>query len=160
MAGLSGALDVLQIYRRLSSVPGGRVVFTRLFQRMAPYFRTIPVRVESVEPGRATAAMRHTRSVRNHLGTVHAIALCNLAEMLMGLAAEATVPKSHRWIPKAMRVEYLAKASGLMHGEAELTLPEPLADRGTIVVPVTVRDPKGVIVFTAEIDIWVTRRSS
>jgi Domain of unknown function (DUF4442) len=39
--------------------------------------------------------------VYNHLHTVHAIASCNAAEVAMGMLMEATVPRSHRWIPKA-----------------------------------------------------------
>ena len=30
----------------------------------------------------------------------------------MGMLAEATVPASHRWIPKAMTAAYLAKTKG------------------------------------------------
>jgi hypothetical protein len=44
--------------------------------------------------------------VYNHLHTVHAIASCNAAEIAMGMLMEATVPTSHRWIPKAMNVQY------------------------------------------------------
>jgi hypothetical protein len=44
--------------------------------------------------------------VYNHLHTVHAIASCNAAEIAMGMMMEATVPTSHRWIPKAMTVRY------------------------------------------------------
>lgn len=158
MATLQEKLNVLDIYRGLQRLPLGRQVFTRLFQRVAPYFRTIPARVDEVAPGTARVAMRDTRRVRNHLGTVHAIALCNLAEMTMGLVAEATVPRSHRWIPRAMRVEYLAKARGTMVAEAGLTLPEPLADQQDVTVPVIVRNTDGDEVFTADIDIYVTRR--
>jgi hypothetical protein len=49
--------------------------------------------------------------VHNHLHTVHAIASCNAAEMAMGMLMEATVPTTHRWIPKAMTVQYLQKAT-------------------------------------------------
>ena len=48
--------------------------------------------------------------VYNHLHTVHAIASCNAAEIAMGMLMEATVPTSHRWIPKSMNVQYLEKA--------------------------------------------------
>jgi hypothetical protein len=41
--------------------------------------------------------------VYNHLGAVHAIASCNAAEVAMGMLMEATVPRSHRWIPKAYK---------------------------------------------------------
>ena len=125
----------------------------------APYFVTIPATIESAGPGRAEVRMRHFPWVRNHLGTVHAIALCNLAEMTMGLAAEATVPSSHRWIPKGMTVEYKAKGRGTMHASATLALPDPLPAAGDgeqVPVAVSVADDGGSEVFTAEIRIWIT----
>lgn len=160
MAGIQDRVSVLPLFQRLQAVPGGKRVFTGIFQRLAPYFRTIPVLVESVEPGCVTASMRHTRGVRNHLGTVHAIALCNLAELVMGVAAEATLPKSHRWIPKGMTVQYLAKARGTMHATASMPLPATLPDGDTLHVDIAVKDDSGQMVFHADIAIWVTRRST
>lgn len=160
MAALQDRLSVLALYQRLHRLPGGKRLFTGIFQRIAPYFRTIPVRVDSVDVGEVVVSMRDTRGVRNHLGTVHAIALCNLAELAMGVAAEATLPKTHRWIPKGMTVQYLAKARGTMHATAVLSLPEPLPDGDTLHVDIAVRDDRGEMVFHADIAIWVTRRSS
>jgi Domain of unknown function (DUF4442) len=55
----------------------------------------------SLEPGIHSPAVRTWFFVYNHLLTVHAIASCNAAEVAMGILMEATVPRSHRWIPKA-----------------------------------------------------------
>ena len=49
--------------------------------------------------------------MNNHIGTVHAIALCNGLEAAMGALAEATIPEDKRWIPKGMEVAYTAKAT-------------------------------------------------
>ena len=159
---ISAENRTLAAYDLASRVPFGlgRAVFSRMVRVAAPYFATIPATVESVEPGRATARMRHLPWVRNHLGTVHAIALCNLAEMTMGLTAEASVPPDYRWIPKGMIVAYKAKARGTMHATASLELPEPLADGVEVPVQVSIADDEGIEVFTAEIRIWVTRRSA
>src|SRR5262249_43985900 len=94
---------LLKIYRVAEKVPLGRRLFSQFFRRLAPYFRTTPAEVESADPGLVRVTMRDTRAIRNHLGTVHAIAMCNLAELAMGVAAEVTVPVTHRWIPKGMR---------------------------------------------------------
>lgn len=144
------------MYRRFERLPLGRSLFSRVYQLTVPYFLSIPAGIESAEPGRATAKMRHLPWIRNHLGSVHAIALCNLAEMVMGVVAEATVPASHRWIPKGMTVEYTAIARGTMHAEALLDLP-PLEPDG-IEAPVKIRvtNDEGTEVFTAEIRIWIT----
>lgn len=149
---------LLKLWTRAVRVPLGPRVFTRAFQLAAPYFSTLPMLFTHAEPGLVRARMRHVRKVHNHLGTVHAIALCNLAEAVMGLAAEISIPASHRWIPKGMTVAYKAKAVGTMNAEAVLILPAVLADKQEIAVPISVTDPQGVEVFTAEIRIWVTAK--
>ncbi|MDP3857370.1 MAG: hotdog fold domain-containing protein [Stagnimonas sp.] len=149
---------LLKMWDRALRLPLGPRVFTRAFQLAAPYFNTLPMVFTHAEPGLVRAKLKHVRKVHNHIGTVHAIALCNLAEAVMGLAAEVSIPSSHRWIPKGMTVAYLAKARGTMHAEAVLVLPKTLADKQEIAVPVSVRDPEGVEVFTAEIRIWVTAK--
>jgi acyl-coenzyme A thioesterase PaaI-like protein len=149
---------LLKMWERALRLPLGPRVFTRAFQLAAPYFNTLPMLFTHAEPGLVRAQLKHVRKVHNHLGTVHAIALCNLAEAVMGLAAEISIPASHRWIPKGMTVAYLAKARGTMHAEAVLVLPKQLADKQEIAVPVSVRDSQGVEVFTAEIRIWVTAK--
>jgi hypothetical protein len=74
--------------------------------------------------------------VYNHLHTVHAIASCNAAEIAMGMLMEATVPTSHRWIPKAMTVQYHQKATTSLRAQARLDPPdfESITD-GTEIVP-------------------------
>jgi hypothetical protein len=96
--------------------------------------------------------------VYNHLHTVHAIASCNAAEIAMGMLMEATVPRSHRWIPKAMTVQYLGKATTSLHARAQLDPPDftQIADGVDLVVPVSVTDRSGNEVVHADITTWVT----
>lgn len=152
------ASRLLSAWRLLERVPLGDVLFSQAYRFAAPYFRTVPARVEAVEPGRAVAWMRHAPWVRNHLGGVHAIALCNLAELTMGAAAEATVPATHRWIPQEMTVRYTARAKGRMRCTATLALPAPLGERQQVPVAITVADESGTEVLAGEIAIWVTAR--
>jgi acyl-coenzyme A thioesterase PaaI-like protein len=99
--------------------------------------------------------------VHNHIGTFHAIAACNLAEITMGMLAEATVPSSHRWIPKAMTVSYLAKATTRLRATAALdALPEFGDEPVEVTVPVSVRDAADKEVVHADITIWVTRKNA
>jgi hypothetical protein len=96
--------------------------------------------------------------VYNHLRTVHAIASCNAAEIAMGMLMEATVPTSHRWIPKAMNVQYLEKATTGLRAQARLTPPDfdSITDGVELVVPVSVVDNSGTEVVHADITCWVT----
>lgn len=152
------ASRLLTAWRTLERVPLGGLLFSQGYRFAAPYFRTIPARVETVEPGRAIARMWHAPWVRNHLGGVHAIALCNLAELTMGAAAEATVPGTHRWIPQEMTVRYTARAKGPMRCTATVALPSPLAERQQVAVAITIADEGGTEVLAGEIAIWVTAR--
>lgn len=146
-------------FRRASGLPLGRTVVSVGYRVAAPYFLTAPMRLEEVEPGRSVATLRHVPWVRNHLGGVHAIALCNLAEYAMGAAAEATVPpKTHRWIPKGMTVDYTARAKGRMTATTTLTLPEPLGDGVDVPVAISIVDDAGTEVLRGTIGIWVTAR--
>ena len=100
-------MNVLAAYQRISRWPAGRWLFSRLVCWKAPYFASIAPRIEVLEPGRGIATLAHRRRVTNHLGTVHAIALCNLAEFVGGLTCDVSIPPSMRWIPKGMTVAYL-----------------------------------------------------
>jgi acyl-coenzyme A thioesterase PaaI-like protein len=89
--------QVLKLYQRLHEFPLGKLAFSIAFALKAPYFRTICPRVQLLEPGKAVVRMAHWWGVNNHIGTVHAIACCNLVEMAMGACAEASIPKHLRY---------------------------------------------------------------
>jgi acyl-coenzyme A thioesterase PaaI-like protein len=151
------ASSVLELYRRITRWPGGEWLFARAVCWRAPYFATIAPRVTQLEPGRCEATLRHRRRVTNHIGTVHAIALCNLAELSGGLVTDASIPTSMRWIPKGMRVEYLEKAVGRMRAVATPAFaPMVSADAYELPVTVTITNPSGEAVFRACIAMWVS----
>ena len=153
------AASVLQLYDRMSRWPAGRWLFSRAVCFKAPYFASIAPRIETLAPERCEATLRHRRRVTNHLGTVHAIALCNLAELSAGLMTDASLPPSMRWIPKGMTVEYLKKAVGTMRAVATPVQPMVEAAQGyDLPVDVVVNDPAGDAVFRARIAMWVSPR--
>ena len=148
---------LLDTWHRLQRWPVGGWLFSRAVCFKAPYFATIAPRITQLEPGRCEATIRHRRKVTNHLGTVHAIALCNLAELVAGVMTDASLPGSMRWIPRGMTVEYLKKANGPMHAVAtpEVALVEA-AEGYDLPVGVVVRDRDGDTVFRARIAMWVS----
>jgi len=154
------AASVLSQYRRLSRWPMGRWLFSRAVCFRAPYFATIAPRFIALEPGRCEVKIRDRRRVHNHIGTVHAIALCNLAELSAGVMTEASLPATMRWIPKGMTVEYLKKARGTMRAIATPDIPIVGSAAGyDLPVAVSVFDPQGDEVFRARIMIWVSPKS-
>jgi acyl-coenzyme A thioesterase PaaI-like protein len=153
--------SVLQLYKSITRKPFGHWLFSRLICFKAPYFGSIKPRMIMLEPGRAEASIAHRRSVTNHLGTVHAIALCNLAEFIAGLMTDVSIPASMRWIPKGMTVEYLKKAVGTQRGVATPEFPPREASEGyELPVNVVVTDPQGEAVFKARISMWVSPKPS
>ena len=152
-------MNVLAAYQRISRWPAGRWLFSRLVCWKAPYFASIAPRIESLEPGRGIATLAHRRRVTNHLGTVHAIALCNLAEFVGGLTCEVSIPPSMRWIPKGMDVRYLKKAVGRMRATATPAFAPRPADEGyELPFDVVIEDPQGDAVLRAVIAMWISPR--
>lgn len=149
------------MWQRLADIPGGRRLFSAALCLRVPYFRTVLPAVRELRPGRCEVTAPKWWGVRNHIGTFHAIAACNLAEIAMGMLAEATVPATHRWLPKAMTVHYVAKAETSLTAVAELARLPEFGDSGTeLDVPVTISDTSGTPVVTATITVWVTRKES
>jgi acyl-coenzyme A thioesterase PaaI-like protein len=148
------------LWSRLAAKPGGKRLFSAAMCLRVPYFRTVVPAVRDLRPGRCEVTAPKWWGVHNHIGTFHAIAACNLAEIAMGMLAEATVPASHRWLPKGMTVVYVAKAETGLRAVAELPEIPDFGDHGfDLPVPVTITDTNGKPVVTGTITIWVTRKA-
>ena len=151
--------SLLSLYRTITRWPAGHWLFSRAVCFKAPYFGTIAPRIVALQPNRCEVRIADRRRVHNHLGTVHAIALCNLAELAAGVMTDATLPPSMRWIPKGMTVEYLKKATGTMHGVATPDVPLVESASGyELPVTVVVKNDAGEAVFRASIGMWVSPR--
>jgi acyl-coenzyme A thioesterase PaaI-like protein len=150
--------SILDLWTRSTRLPQGRRVFSLAFSRKAPYFRTVHPLFLDLRPNYAELAIRKRRGVQNHLGTIHAIALCNGLEAAMGALAEATIPSTKRWIPKGMEVSYTAKADSDVRCIAETDPEQWEGDDPDL--PVRVRGVRrdGTVVIEGVIRLWVTDR--
>jgi acyl-coenzyme A thioesterase PaaI-like protein len=144
------------LWRRLADKPLGRQAFSAGLALRVPYFRTILPSVTQLRPGYCEVRAPLWWGVWNHIRTFHAIACCNMAEIAMGLLAEATLPTTHRWLPKGMTVEYTAKAETSLRAVAELAEIPEFGDPMDLPIPVTVYDANDKIVVKATITVWVT----
>lgn len=145
-----------RLFDRVAGLPGGLTIFSRGVSLVAPYFSTIRPRVVRFEPGHIEVAMKKRRAVQNHIGTVHAIACCNLCEFAMGVLVDLSRPAHVRWIPAGMDVQYLKKAKTDLRAVARI--PEGLdwEKVQTMVVPVAVYDKAGVEVVHADIRVKIS----
>jgi acyl-coenzyme A thioesterase PaaI-like protein len=157
---MRSATPVLAIWRCLASKPGGKWAFSRLLCLKAPYFGSISPRFEELRPEYCAVRIRKRRAVLNHIGTVHAIAMCNMAELAAGTMTEVTIPATHRWIPKGMTVSYLKVATSEL---VAVATPESSMDwsmPGEYKVNVVVRNQQAEPVFEATINMWVSPRKA
>lgn len=153
----------LDTWNRMASLPGGKWAFSRALCFKAPYFGSISPRFEELMPKYSKLRIRKRRAVLNHLGTVHVIAMCNMAELAGGTMTEVTVPSTHRWIPKGMTVEYLKKATSDLVAVATPAEPESQPDWTEpfeYKVKVVVRDEQDEAVFQAMITMWVSPKKA
>ncbi len=146
----------LSLWKKLESKPGGKWAFSKMICFKAPYFGSIKPLFSELRPEYCKILTKKRRAVLNHIGTVHAIAMCNMAEVAGGIMTEVTVPPTHRWIPIGMTVQYLKKAESNLSAVATPTAALDLTAAGEYVVHVDVMDKNNTVVFTANITMWVS----
>jgi len=139
---------IRRTWERWSGRPGGRRIFSMLLGRVVPYTGSMGATVQELRPGYARATLRDRRKVRNHLRSVHAIALMNLAELTTGLALNYDLPESARSILKGLSIEYHKKARGTLTAEATAPVLADNAERD-LQVETAIRDQAGDVVATA-----------
>ncbi len=108
---------ILAQWRRLSALPFGRWLFSKLLGWQVPYSGSVSPRVLVLEPGHAKVRIIERRALRQHLGSVHAIALMNVAEMASGLAMLGALPAGMRGIVTKISIAYFKKGRGVLDAE-------------------------------------------
>lgn len=148
---------LLALWRRLRPWPGGEWLFARLFAFTVPYSGSVRPRIRVLEPGHCEVEIPDRRSNRQHLGSVHAIALLNVAEQASGLAMMAALPDGVRGIVTDISMTYLKKARGTIRAVSRVQVPPVTGDLdfdvtadcidrgGTVVARATVRWRLGLV---------------
>jgi len=127
----------LDLYQKV-----GPSQFAELICEQAPYFSTIKPEFVQLDTICTEVILRDRHEVHNHLGTIHAIAICNAAELVAGLHTDISIPAGARWIPREMNVKYLAKAKSDLRIRTTSDNID-FSNPGDIVVPVDCIDEGG-----------------
>ena len=112
--------DHSQIYKQwlaFTKYPFGKRFFDMFAGYFVPYTGSIGARVQELRPGYSKITLRDRRKVRNHLKSVHAIALANLGEYSGNLALLASLSSKGRFIVKGLTMDYHKKSRGLITAE-------------------------------------------
>jgi len=136
----------LKWWRRLAPFPGGARLFSLFLGWMVPYSASIGPLVETLESGKVRVSLRDRRKLRNHLKSIHAIALINLGEIATGLAIMTSLPDNMRGIVLGLQAEYLKKARGKLVASVCLELPEEIEDNTAFDVSAEIIDEAGEVV--------------
>lgn len=118
---------ILSLWRRLSGLPGGGWIFSRILGWQVPYSGSVSPRVLQIEPGHVRVRITERRALRQHLGSVHAIALMNVAEMASGMAMLTALPRGMRGIVTKISIEYFKKARGVLVAESRCAIAPGIA---------------------------------
>jgi acyl-coenzyme A thioesterase PaaI-like protein len=144
-------MQLIPLWQKFSKIPGGKRLFSAFLGRKIPYSGSIHAQIEVLERGRAKVVLPDQRRVRNHLNSVHAIALANLAELSSGLATVAALPQDMRAILIGFKIEYTKKARGRLSADTRMEVPTEKVKK-EVVIPVEVKNSDGEVVCRA----WAT----
>lgn len=132
----------------LHPLPYGPAVFSRLLGMVVPYTGSMGARVLRLEPGFAVVELRDRHAVRNHLQSIHAIALANLAELTGNLALAGALSPDQRFIVRSFSIEYLHKARGIVRAVCECPIPGDSLNQD-FNIHVKIENQEGTCVATA-----------
>lgn len=151
----TGAMNpALKWAPRLMKWPGIQFLLWLGIAIAAPYSANIRPRVLHFSEGHLELSMKKRRALTNHMRTVHAVAMANLIELTASGAVQASIPKTSRWIPKGMKIEYLKKARSGLRSECQFEIPDWDVDQD-FPVKVDLYDAKGDKVATGEVNILI-----
>lgn len=132
----------------LSNLPLGKSIFSRIIGVLVPYTGSIGACVDELKPGYGKVIMKDRRRVRNHLRSVHAIAMVNLGEMVTGVTLMYSLPDKTRGILVGIQMEYLKKARGTLIAECHCDIPKTNESQ-ELKVSAEIKDAAGDVVSIA-----------
>ena len=129
----------------------GRKLFNFILGRVVPYSGNIKAEVMTMGNGEVTIAMQDRRAVRNHLKSIHAIALANLGELSSGLAMFSKISDATRAIVVDLEIKYTKKARGRLIATGKANPPDVIDSPIKSIVEAEIKDSAGDVVATIKV---------
>jgi len=146
-----GQHKLLSMWEKLGGSPLKRKLFNIILSRTVPYSGSIKADVVELEPGRVQVALNDRRAVRNHLNSIHAIALANLGELSSGLAMITALSTDTRAIVVNLEIEYLKKARGRLLAEGRANPPQDISEAIDSLAVSDITDNEGDVVAQVKV---------
>ncbi|WP_281560914.1 DUF4442 domain-containing protein [Thalassomonas sp. RHCl1] len=138
-------------------------LLTKLFCSQVKYAKTSGVKLLKISHHQTELLLENKKKVQNHIGGIHAVAAAVLAESATGIVFGMNVPDSRLPLLKSMNIRYQRRMQGNLLAKARLT-DEQIADiqqaeKGDIIVPVTITDESGQPPIECEMNwAWVNKK--
>ena len=137
-------MDILKQWQRIQPLPMGSYIFSALLGRMIPYSGSMGAQIVELEAGKVKIKLPDTRKIRNHLSSIHAVALMNLGELTTGITLYSALPKGFLGILTHLEIDYHKKARGTLSTELSLTADQKLFVDGEIkTIYFSIKNQKG-----------------
>ena len=114
---------LMREWKLAKRLPLGRALFSASLRWFVPYTGSLGAQVLEISPGHCRVRLKERWRIRNHLRSVHAIALANLCEMTSGMALVCGVPDDQRAILVEFKIQYFKKARGVLMAESDFAMP-------------------------------------
>ena len=145
---------LLTLWNRYCGTAIGRKLFSWKVGRTAPYSGSINAQIISLKEGFSQVSIKDRRRIRNHLNSIHAIALTNLGELASGLAMLAALSSDTRAIVSHLEIEFIKKARGTLTAEGTAKPPEVVVEPVVSIANATIRDNSGDTVSIVKVS-WL-----
>lgn len=155
MAYTPSKSPILKLWKTLGKSSFGRWLVAKIVCFNAPYFSSIKPGFKQIRPGHVEVLLNKRRSVTNHIKSVHAIAMCNAAELAGGICLDVSLSAQFRWIPVGMQVQYLKIAKTNLRAVCKVE-DYSWDSPQDVVMPVSVLDEHDVEVFHADITMRIS----
>lgn len=120
-------------------------VLTKTFGKIVPFVGTAGIYYETVQPNQVVVSLDNNKSVQNHIGSVHAVAVTLLAETATGFILGLNLPSDRVLLVKSYQINFyrplkkgqVAAIATLTDDQRQHILDTP---KGEMVIPCVIDD--------------------